>query len=70
MLDRSTGGLCFAAHDPFVVGTDVLMRADAAPAGSPWVGATVRYCRRSGDYYLVGCEFHGAPPWDVLLLFG
>lgn len=70
VVDRSTGGLCFAVHRPLVVGADVLLRADGAPADSPWVGATVRYCKRRGDYYLLGCEFHHTPPWDVLLLFG
>src|SRR5438045_1766629 len=70
VLDRSTGGLCFAAHRPLVVGIDVVLRAGDAPVGSPWVAATVRYCRRCGDCYLVGCAFRGAPPWDVLLLFG
>lgn len=70
VVDRSTGGLCFAAHGPFAVDTEVLVRADGAPPGSPWVAATVRFCRRRGDCYLVGCAFHQTPSWDVLLLFG
>src|SRR5438105_1896389 len=50
VLDRSTGGLCFAAHRVFPEGAVVFVRAVGAPSGSPWVGVTVRHCRNCDDY--------------------
>ena len=70
VLDRSTGGLCFAAHRPFHEGIGVYVRAASAPVGTPWVGVVVRHCRDHGDHFLIGCSFTGTPPWNVLLLFG
>ena len=70
VLDRSAGGLCFAAHRRFPQGVGVYVRSESAPAGSPWVGVVVRHCRDHGDHFLIGCSFLGAPPWNVLLLFG
>jgi hypothetical protein len=70
VLDRSTGGLCFAAHRSFREGTWVYVRAVSAPPGSPWVGVMVRHCRGHGDHFLIGCQFLDPPPWNVLLLFG
>jgi hypothetical protein len=70
VLDRSTGGLCFAAHHPFAQGAVVFVRAVDAPPGSPWVGVTVRHCRDCGDHVMIGCEFLEPLPWNILLLFG
>ena len=70
VLDRSMGGLCFAAHHPFVEGAVLFVRALDVPPGSPWVGVTVRNCRDCGDHVLIGCEFLETLPWNVLLLFG
>jgi hypothetical protein len=70
VLDRSTGGVCFAAHGAFAVGDEICVRPTTAMPGTPWVRVAVRYCRRRDDYCLVGCQFLDALTWDILLLFG
>jgi hypothetical protein len=68
--DRSTGGLCLHVSRPAVVGSHFLVRSPNAPEEMPWVEVQVRNCRKTGNTYLIGCEFVEAQPWSVLLLFG
>jgi hypothetical protein len=70
VLDRSTGGLRIAVTTPIQPGTVVQVRATNAPETVGFVGVQVRSCRKSGEFYELGCEFEKTPPWNVLLLFG
>lgn len=70
VLDRSTGGLRIAVTTPLQPGTVVQVRATNAPETVGFVGIQVRSCRKSGEFYELGCEFEKTPPWNVLLLFG
>jgi hypothetical protein len=70
VLDRSTGGLRIAVTTPLEPGLIVQVRAANAPETIGFVGVLVRSCRKSGEFYEVGCEFEKTPPWNVLLLFG
>jgi hypothetical protein len=70
VLDRSTGGLRITVASPLEVGTAVQVRAANAPETVEFVNVIVRSCRKSGEFYEVGCEFEKTPPWNVLLLFG
>jgi len=70
VLDRSTGGLRLAVATPLEPGVIVQVRAANAPETIGFVGVLVRSCRKSGEFYEVGCEFEKTPPWNVLLLFG
>ena len=40
------------------------------PRRIDFVGVVVRSCRKTGEFYELGCEFEKTPPWNVLLLFG
>jgi len=70
VLDRSTGGLRIAVTTPLEPGLTVQVRAVNAPETIGFVGILVRSCRKSGEFYELGCEFEKTPPWNVLLLFG
>ena len=70
VLDRSTGGLRIAVTTPLEPGITVQVRATNAPETVDFVGVLVRSCRKSGEFYELGCEFEKTPPWNVLLLFG
>jgi hypothetical protein len=70
VLDRSTGGLRIAVTTPLEPGVSVQVRATNAPETVDFVGVLVRSCRKSGEFYELGCEFEKTPPWNVLLLFG
>jgi hypothetical protein len=70
VLDRSTGGLRIAVTTPLEPGLIVQVRAANAPETIGFVGVHVRSCRKSGEFFEVGCEFEKTPPWNVLLLFG
>jgi hypothetical protein len=70
VVDRSSGGICVATRNEYEVGGRVYVRAEAAPPESLWVGVTVRYCRKDGELFLIGCEYCETLPWGVLLLFG
>jgi hypothetical protein len=70
VLDRSTGGLRIAVTTPLEPGITVQVRATNAPETVGFVGVLVRSCRKTGEFYELGCEFEKTPPWNVLLLFG
>jgi hypothetical protein len=70
VLDRSTGGLRIAVTTPLEPGITVQVRATNAPETVGFVGVLVRSCRKTGEFFELGCEFEKTPPWNVLLLFG
>ena len=70
VLDRSTGGLRIAVTTPLEPGITIQVRATNAPETVGFVGVLVRSCRKTGEFYELGCEFEKTPPWNVLLLFG
>lgn len=70
VLDRSTGGLRITVATPIEPGTSMQVRAANAPESIDPVGVLVRSCRKTGEFFEIGCEFEKTPPWNVLLLFG
>jgi hypothetical protein len=70
VLDRSTGGLKITVATPLEPGMNMQVRAANAPESIGFVAVVVRSCRKSGEFYEIGCEFEKTPPWNVLLLFG
>ena len=70
VIDRSMGGLCILAEDAVVEGTVVRLRPRNAGTTVPWTEATVRSCRKDGNHYELGCQFHRTPNWNLLLHFG
>ena len=70
VLDRSTGGLRIAMTLAMAPGSSLQVKAEHAPAETPWVNVVVRNCRNAGQHFELGCEFDETPPWNVLLLFG
>jgi hypothetical protein len=61
VLDRSAGGLRLQVRRPHPLGSalSVRLRADGRRT---WYAAVVRYCRRVGEEWELGCEFQGARP--------
>jgi len=70
VLDRSTGGLRIAMRLSMAPGSTMQVRAANAPDTDAFVTVIVRNCKKSGDFFEIGCEFEKTPPWNVLLLFG
>lgn len=70
VLDRSTGGLRITVATPLEPGTNMQVRAVNAPESIGFIAVVVRSCRKTGEFYEIGCEFDKTPPWNVLLLFG
>ena len=70
VVDRSTGGLRIAMQSAMAPGSTMQVRAANAPDNITFVTVIVRNCKKSGDFFEIGCEFEKTPPWNVLLLFG
>jgi hypothetical protein len=70
VLDRSTGGLRITMSTGIAPGSTMGVRAVNAPDTIGFVTVIIRSCRKSGDFFEIGCEFEKTPPWNVLLLFG
>ena len=70
VVDRSTGGLRIATQSAMAPGSTMQVRAVNAPDNIGFVTVIVRNCKKSGDFFEIGCEFEKTPPWNVLLLFG
>jgi hypothetical protein len=70
VVDRSTGGLRIAMQSSMAPGSTMQVRAANAPDTVAFVTVIVRNCKKSGDFFEIGCEFEKTPPWNVLLLFG
>lgn len=70
VLDRATGGLCFAIERLLPAGAEVFLRVEGAEPDFPWVPVSVRHCRDCGEFFLVGCRFREQLPLTILLQFG
>src|SRR5262249_40796987 len=70
VLDRPPGGLSVSAPRPFLPGAALQVCPARAPEGLGWVGVEVTSCSPEGWRWRLGCQFLGAPPPEVLLLFG
>lgn len=70
VVDRSTGGLRIAMQTAMAPGSTMSVRAANAPDNIAFVTVIVRNCKKTGDFFEIGCEFEKTPPWNVLLLFG
>jgi hypothetical protein len=70
VIDRSSRGLCLAVARPVERDTLLSLRPEQSEADAPGVKARVRYCRKAGRHYYLGCQFVDTPPWSVLLRFG
>jgi hypothetical protein len=70
VLDRNSGGLRLAVERPMTSGTQLLLLAENAPQGTPWVKATICWVKADGKHHEIGCRFAERVPWNILLLFG
>jgi hypothetical protein len=70
VLDRATGGLCFAIEKPLREGEVLFLRAAGAAPELPWVAVIVRHCRDCGEYFLIGCQFKESLSLTARLQFG
>jgi hypothetical protein len=62
VLDRSLGGLRLRVARPHPIGSALTVRLPTRGGRTAWYAAAVRYCRRSGDGWELGCEFQGERP--------
>jgi hypothetical protein len=70
VLDRSQGGLNLSVPRPFSPGAVLQVFPAQAPEGLRWVPVQVRHCSPEGRRWRLGCQFLGALPSEILLLFG
>jgi hypothetical protein len=70
VLDRSSGGLNLSVPQPFSPGALLQLCLAPAPEGLRWVPVQVRHCSPEGRRWRLGCQFLGALPTDLPLLFG
>lgn len=70
VADRSLTGLGILLRVPFARGTQLTIRPRNSHEKTLGVQVQVRSCRQKGDQFLIGCQFVGSPPANVLLLFG
>jgi hypothetical protein len=70
VINRSTGGLAVFLDGELPAGTPIKVRPVEAPGSVPGTEAEVRYCRKVGKHFLIGCEFSGEVPWNVRVWFG
>ena len=50
--------------------TCLQVRSIEAPDYVPSIQVEVRYCRKAGRNYLIGCRFCSEIPWNVRVWFG
>jgi hypothetical protein len=70
VINRSTGGLALLLDREAPTGTTIKVRSLEAPNSVPSIVLAVRYCRKAGKNFLIGCEFAGEVPWNVRVWFG
>jgi hypothetical protein len=70
VLDRATGGLCFATECELRVGSTAFICVDDDRPDREWVAVTVRNCRNQEEFFLIGCQFQESLPLTVVLQFG
>ena len=70
VLDRSMGGICIQASQPYAPGTQLAVLPVNAPTMTPWVDIEVKTCRELKGGFELGCQFVKTPNWSVLLMFG
>jgi hypothetical protein len=70
VINRSTGGLALFLDREVPTGTAIKVRSVEAPGSVPGIESEVRYCRKAGKNFLIGCEFSGEVPWNVRVWFG
>jgi hypothetical protein len=70
VVNRSAGGLAIFVDKELQSGTTVHVRAAEAPRYIPSVEVEIRYCRKAGKNYIIGCQFHDEIPWNVRVWFG
>ncbi len=70
VINRSTGGLALFLDREIPTEAQIKVRSIEAPVSVPGIEAAVRYCRKAGKNFLIGCEFAGEVPWNVRVWFG
>jgi hypothetical protein len=70
VINRSTGGLAIFVDMAVPEGTTIQVRAAAAPSDVAKTTVEVRYCRKVGRSFLLGCQFCDDVPWNVRVWFG
>jgi hypothetical protein len=70
VINRSTGGLAIFVDKEVADNTMIQLRPAAAPSYVATITMEVRYCRKVGRSFFLGCQFCGDVPWNVRVWFG
>jgi hypothetical protein len=70
VINRSTGGIAVFVDMEVPDSTLIQVRPAAAPKYVPSITVEVRYCRKVGKSFLLGCRFCDDVPWNVRVWFG
>jgi hypothetical protein len=70
VINRSTGGLAVLVDNEVAAGVLLGVRSAEAPHYVPTVQVEIRYCRKAGSHFLLGCKFCQDIPWNVRVWFG
>jgi len=62
VINRSTGGIALLLDREIPTGTVIKVRSVEAPSSVPGIELEVRYCRKAGKNFLIGCEFSTMSP--------
>jgi hypothetical protein len=70
VINRSTGGLAILADREVPLGILLGVRSAEAPQYVLTVQVEVRFCRKAGRNFLLGCKFCREISWNVRVWFG
>jgi hypothetical protein len=70
VINRSVTGLAIFIDVEIQEGTFLKVRSVEAPYYVPWVDVEVKYSKKTGRNYIMGCQFRFEIPWNVRVWFG
>jgi hypothetical protein len=70
VINRSAAGLAVFVDVEIQAGTLLKVRAVEAPYYVPWVDIEIKYSKKVGRNYVMGCQYRFEVPWNVRVWFG
>jgi hypothetical protein len=70
VINRSISGLAIFIDMEIQAGTLLKVRSVEAPYYVPWVDIEIKYSRKAGRNFIIGCQFRTEVPWNVRVWFG
>ena len=70
VINRSLTGLAIFIDMEIQAGTFLKVRSVEAPYYVPWVEIEVKYTKKAGRNFIMGCQYRAEVPWNVRVWFG